>query len=500
LRLLFRQIFSLDVRSLAAFRMAMGIVVASDALLRSRDASLMLAPDGIFPLELVRDYLADPCAWSLATVADSPWLGPAMLCVEAAAGILLAAGCATRFATVVSWVAVVSIMRRTSPATNAGDEWLACLLFWSMFLPLASCWSWDARRGSRRGQVCSAATAALLLQIAVVYLAAGLAKWNDSWLSGTAFRFAVSVHDHGTPLGEWLLGQDWLARPFSWGVLSLELLGPVLLIVWPAPRIRVSLVILFMLFHLATCVTMTVGLFGYIGMAAWLALVPTAAWDRLMARGKGDRLVSADAFGLQSGGLQSWTGIVTCTVAGVLALVSLVHDITPWRRGPLPWPLRSLISIPCLHQEWNMFGEVRPQEQWVSARAELADGSVVDLLRGGRPLEMERPAGGFSSLPHHRWHKLFWDLPKPRQRIFAPAIAAALARHWNARHPPDRAVLSLEIRFARLGRTAADDTLHELLLATWPPRNTDGLGGLDRLLGELSPASSQVLQPRRDRR
>ena len=113
---------------------------------------------------------------------------------------------------------------------------------------------------------------------------------------------------------------------------------------------------------------------------------------------------------------------------------------------------------------------------------------------------MERPAGGFSSLPHHRWHKLFWDLPKPRQRIFAPAIAAALARHWNDRHPPDRAVLSLEIRFARLGRTAADDTLHELLLATWPPRNTDGLGGLDRLLGELPPASSQVLQPRGDRR
>ena len=147
-----------------------------------------------------------------------------------------------------------------------------------------------------------------------------------------------------------------------------------------------------------------------------------------------------------------------------------------------------------------MFGEVRPQEQWVYAGAELADGSVVDLLRGGRPLELERPAGGFSSLPHHRWHKLFWGLPKPRQRIFAPAIAAALARHWNAGHPPDRHVLILEIRFARLGRTAADDTLHELLLATWPPRHVDGRGGLDRLLGGPPQASSHVLQSHADRR
>jgi hypothetical protein len=495
LSLLLRRIFSLDVRSLAAFRMAMGVIVASDALLRSRDASLMLAPDGIFPLPLLRDYLADPCAWSLATLVDSPWMGPLMLCVEAAAGTLLAVGCATRFATVVSWVAVVSIVRRTAPATNAGDEWLTCLLFWSMFLPLASCWSWDARRGSRSGRVFSAATVALVLQIAVVYLAAGLAKWNDSWLSGAAFRFAVSVHDHGTPLGEWLLGQDWLARPFSWGVLSLELLGPILLIVWPAPRIRVSLVMLFMLFHLATCVTMTVGLFGFIGMAAWLALVPTEAWDRLMARGAGDRLAPSDACGRLS-----WAGTWTCAVAGMLALVSLVHTITPWQRRPLPWPLRSLISIPCLHQEWDMFGEVRPQEQWVYAGAELADGSVVDLLRGGRPLELERPAGGFSSLPHHRWHKLFWGLPKPRQRIFAPAIAGALARHWNAGHPPDRHVRILEIRFARLGRTAADDTLHELLLATWPPRHVDGRGGLDRLLGGPPQASSHVLQSHADRR
>ena len=475
--MLARRAFTLDLRSLAAFRIAIGLLVAIDALLRSRDVSLMFAPDGMFPLGLLRQYFDDPCAWSLATLVAADWWGPAMLCLEAAAGLLLAVGCLTRSATIASWLAVVSVLRRTAPATNAGDAWLACLLFWGMFLPLASTWSWDARRGSRRGEECSTATVALVLQIAVVYLAAGLSKWNDAWLSGDAIRFAMSVHDHGTPLGEWLLGTGWLARPLSWAVLALELLGPVLLIACPVPRVRASLVILFMLFHLASCATMTVGLFGYVGLAAWLAVVPREAWDWL-----GVREMPACHGPEGAAARESWATQCACLAAAAVALVSLVHDVTPWRRSPLPRLVRSLINIPCMHQGWGMFGDVQRQEQWVYARAELANGNVVDLLRGGRPLEAERPTGGFTSLPHHRWHKLFWGLPRPEQRIFAPAIAAAIARQWNASHASSDGVLFLEIRFARAGRTSADDTLHELLLATWPPRDDTGRGSLDRLL------------------
>ena len=483
--MLLRRAFTLDRRSLAAFRIAIGLLVAVDALLRSRDVALMLGPDGMFPPELLRQYFDDPCAWSLATLVDADWWGPAMLGLEAAAGLLLAVGCGTRAATAAAWVAVVSVLRRTAPATNAGDAWLACLLFWGMFLPLGSAWSWDARRGNRRGEVSSSATVALVLQIAVVYLAAGLSKWNDTWFSGDAVRFAMSVHDHGTPLGAWLFGTGWMARPAAWTVLAIELLGPVLLIAWPASRVRMSLVVLFMIFHVAICLTMTVGLFGYVGLAAWLALVPRETWDSF---GMNERPAwsGPEASACRESRAARWA----CIAVGSLALVSLVHDVTPWRHSPLPRHVRSLINLSCMHQEWGMFGAVEPQDQWAYAKAELANGDVVDLLRDGRSLEAELPAGGFNSLPHHRLHKLFWVLPRPRQRIFAPAIAAALARQWNARNPPARCVRFLEIRFARQGRNAADDTLHELLLAAWPPRDDVGRGSLDRLLE--SPAGGIV--------
>jgi len=507
-----RRACTLDLRSLAVFRVGIGLLVTADALLRSRDVSWMFAPDGMFPLAVLRRYLGDPCAWSLATVVDASWCGPAILTLEAVAGVLLAAGCGTRLATGVAWLAVVSVLRRTAPATNAGDAWLACLLFWGMFLPLGSVWSWDHWQGrrlrrtfentldTRDGQraaagrettaVWSAATAALVLQIAVVYLSAGLSKWNDSWLSGDAVRFAMSVHDHGTPLGEWLVGSGRIAGLLSRIVPALEILGPLILIAVPVACVRGSVVALFLGFHMATCTTMTVGLFGYVGLAAWLALLPGEAWDRLSPPGEPRRSRSPATLAMAARAPGRQAAIWTGAAAGILALISLVHDITPWRNVPLPGTISSLINLVCMHQEWSMFGRVERQEQWVYARAERADGRVIDLLRSGRPIETERPAGGFTSLPNNRWHKLFWVLPRPRQRVFAPDIARTLAEHWNARHPAAERVVAVEIRFARLGLTAADNTLHELLLAAWPPRNNDGRGNLERLLKDTAPSPS----------
>jgi len=53
--------FAIDVRSLAVFRIALGLVLVADALLRTRDFTLMFAADGVFPPPLIRDYFdGDP--------------------------------------------------------------------------------------------------------------------------------------------------------------------------------------------------------------------------------------------------------------------------------------------------------------------------------------------------------------------------------------------------------------------------------------------------------
>jgi len=173
--------FTLDARSLAVYRIGLGLLLLVDSLLRTRDFSLMFAPRGIFPLAAIAEYYGDPTNWSVAFWHDSAWWGGLVLATQGLAGIALAAGYRTRLATVIGWIALVSVVRRTAPATNAGDMWLGCQLLWSMFLPLGEWWSVDARcraaeagdsgepdRPQRPVAVFSIASAALVLQLVAV--------------------------------------------------------------------------------------------------------------------------------------------------------------------------------------------------------------------------------------------------------------------------------------------------------------------------------------------
>jgi hypothetical protein len=472
--------FTLDVRSLAAYRIGLGLVLVVDSLLRTRDFSLMLAPDGMFPLDSLARFHGSPAIWSLAFLHDSVWCSGGVLALEALAGGALVVGWQSRLATVAAWVAVVSLIRRASPAANAGDFWLACQLFWSMFLPVGARWSLDAdRRGAATTgpvtAVCSVASAALVLQLAAVYVGAGLAKLNAGWLSGEALTHALSVHDHGTPVGMMLGGISWLARSVQWLVVGGELVLPVLLLTVPKPRVRGLLVAAFWGFHLAIWFGMTVGLFAVIGIVAWLPLIPAAAWPT------GAGAETGRVAGL--GRAASWT----CGLTLALAIAAFAHYATPWGRSPLPVVLRWPLNLTCLFQDWAMFGGVPAQEQWIYGRAVLADGSEVDLLRGGRPLERERPAGGFTSLPHHRWHKFLWILPRESVRVFAPPAAQALVRHWNQTQPPARQVTSFEIRLGIQDVRSSDDTVRDFLVAAWPAVSTAGGGNLDRFLKANAP-------------
>jgi hypothetical protein len=234
---------------------------------------------------------------------------------------------------------------------------------------------------------------------------------------------------------------------------------------------------------------MTVGLFAWVGITAWLPLVPGPVWDTLVGRPTTAPAACVARLGRGAS--------LACGGAILLASVSFAHFRGWLGAAALPRPVAAAIAACCLEQEWSMFGAVPLQVQWVYGRGLLADGRVVDLLRGGRPLERERPAGGFGSLLSHRWHKFFWILPRPRVRVFAEPTAAALAHDWNTRHAEREQVRSLEIRYAVQGTTAADAPLQDMLVAAWPPRGGEGQGNLDRLLESASfdPAADDPRTP-----
>jgi len=478
-----RAAFALDLRSLAVYRVALGTILVADCLLRTRDFQLMHTATGMFTPEAIRAYGGGAACWSLAGLSDADAWAAGVLGLEGLAGGLLAVGCCSRAATVAAWVAVVSIVRRTAPATNAGDAWLVCQLAWACFLPLGARWSCDARRhaaargGSRArpSAAWSVATVALVLQVVFVYLAAGGAKCNPGWWSGEALGHVLSVHDHGTALGMSVAEAAGPLRLVTRLVPVFELAGAVLVLALPLPLVRGLLVVAFTFFHIGIWATMSVGLFAPIAIAAWLPLVPARWWEQ------------------PAGGAVPTVGLgrpAAAACAAALALASTGYAVVMWHpprddgARPLPAALDALLDLTALHQEWGMFGSVPAQEQWVIAAATLADGRVVDLLRGGAPVATVPPPGGFATLPHHRWQSVLWTLHTPPMRVFAPGVAAALARRWTATHPDGAAVRTLEIRFGRRRHAPGDGTVHELLVATWPDRSATGAGGLERLLEE----------------
>lgn len=473
--------FTLDVRSLAVYRIGLGLILIADSLFRTRDFSLMLAPDGMFPLPALACYQGTSTLWSLAALHDSSASSATLLALQGVAGVALAVGWHTRLATFAGWVALVSVIRRAAPTANAGDIWLACQMFWSLFLPLGVRWSIDSVR--RRAAAAptplptsalSVATAAFILQVAVVYLGAGLAKCNADWISGDALMHALSVHDHGNAAGMSLAGMRWLVRPVQWLVLGGELVLPIMILVCPTPRIRIGLVVMFITFHVAIWLTMTVGLFPLIGIVVWLALVPGDGWS------SAERRTAGRVVGL--GRPATWA----CGVALSVAACAFVHGVCHPPGTLLPRLLAVPVNLTGLHQEWKMFATVPAREQWVYARGLLADGTEIDLLRRGRPLERDRPAGGFTSLPHHRWHSFLWNMVRPRAKCLAEPAAAALARRWNAVHSPHRHVVSVEVRYAFQPAGEPDAAVLDFVLASWPSRSAGGSGNLERFLQDAA--------------
>jgi hypothetical protein len=479
-----RRASTLDLRSLAVFRVLLGTILVADALMRTPDASLTLTPDGILPPDLVRRFVGHPWSWSVGLACDAPWWGHGLLVAEGVCGLLLAAGVGLPLTTTAAWIVAVSVVRRTAPVTNAGDVFLVVLLFWSQFLPLGDRLSagavWRSTRREPANDRCGGIAAlALTLQVAAVYLSAGGAKWNPVWWSGEAVGYALSVHDHGTSLGDAIAGWPWLARCSTWAALLLELAGPPLLLV---PRLRIPLIGVFVLFHLAIAATMDVCLFPWVGIAAWIALLPASFWEWIGAPGSGVPVGTTRNHQLDR------PRQMLCAGALAVGVVAFVLANGPWPPERLPTWVTRAVQLTFLEQDWRVFGEIRPQRQWVYGRAELADGEVVDLLRDGRPLETVLPAGGFHSIGNQRLQKLFWELPKPAHRAFAPSIAAALARRWNSAHPPGRQVVALEVHGARMVTAPEAGTIQDVLLATWPPRTASGEGNLERFLREREPS------------
>lgn len=285
--------FAIDLRSLAVLRIGLGLLILADLFIRGSDLSIWLSDGGVLPRDVVIDWIG-ASRWSFYFISGS-WLWSVFLFgLAGLAAIAMILGYRTRWATLLSFVLLISLHNRAAMLLQGGDNLLLLLVFWSLFLPLGARLSVDAalihpdRRPSSPtpNRYVSIATAAILLQAMSVYFFSAFLKSGDEWYQdGTAIYYALHLDDMITWLAHLWRDQHWLTVPLTRYVWWLELIAPLLIFSpWLRVPLRLLMMFAFISMEIGFIFNLHIGLFPLVSILSILLFTPTETWDALEQR------------------------------------------------------------------------------------------------------------------------------------------------------------------------------------------------------------------------
>ncbi len=473
LRRYFSSICYLDLRSLAAFRIGIGLCMLWDLADRSRDLTIHYTEQGFHPISAV--FLTFPQAlWSLHWLNDCYYFQFFLFLIHVLCVLCFTAGIKTRLFTALSWVMLVSLQNRNELVNHGGDQVLRVLLFWSLFLPLGKCFSIDhARAPSNTADVppCySAWTIGFIFQVVIVYWMAVINRSDDSWwVEGSALQHVLNLDFLVTDFGRWLGTHHTFVTLLTNGTMCLELVGPGLLLIPTRTGVLRSLVVaIFCCFHLAITATLRIPFFSSVMVCSWLALLPPRSWRNkplptqclvpyMAGRQAGSRTMKLER------SLRCWD-VLPHAIIGyflsyqILVVCLLKHLFTPDPRV-LQW-----LTVPArmvrMDQSWNLFAPGPLKEDFLlSVLGCLSDGTLIDLLRGSRVSGLDAIRWPSHPYRNERWLKLAVNLFTRRNQTFSSAtsislklLGTALVRQWNSQHDSTMAVTKYWVVFSSEGK------------------------------------------------
>jgi hypothetical protein len=442
----FIELFGIDLRSLALFRMGLALVLIGDLLVRLQDLKAHYSDDGVLPRSALIESFLDPGALSIHLMSGLWQVQLLLFIIQIAFALALLVGYYTRIVTFVSWFLLLSLQLRNEMILQGGDIVLKMLLFWSLFLPLGAYWSLDQKLNKQNPstfQIFSTGTLALLLQICFIYWFSALLKNDPTWREeGTAIWYALSIEQYATPLGHELLLYPQLLKFLTFTTFYLESYGPFFAFspIWSGP-IRMATVIVFILFHLLGLnLTMELALFPYICAVAWLAFVPGWFWDYVLKKRSQLTQIPPWRAGWLSNLLASFFLLYV-----FLWNVSTLGIVWPPFSPPSPQIINSMLDI---DQKWDMFAPSPLRvDGWYVIPGRLKDGTQIDVMTG-KALNWEKPPLLSAIYPNDRWRSYLMNFYITEEGyLYIPYYAHYLCQNWNENHSSDQQLLAFDIYY-----------------------------------------------------
>lgn len=284
------ELFSIDLRTLALTRVAFALIVLIDLALRLTDLEVFYTDKGVLPRAAVHQLR--PLSWltSLHFLSGRTEIEALMFLISAIFAVLLLIGHRTRRASFWVWLLFWSLCVRNYFVVHGADSLLKVLLFWGMFVPWGTRYSVDSAFNPAWNRlpktVFSVGSIALLLQMPLVYFFGGVLKNGLEWRHDfTAILYTLKSPDYALPLGIWLTSYPSWLKIFTASTLVLEMAGALLLFCpFRTKTVRFWVILAFFSLQLGLALTLKLGLFPLVSMAALLPFIPGSVWDRLLSR------------------------------------------------------------------------------------------------------------------------------------------------------------------------------------------------------------------------
>ena len=283
--------FSIDLRTLALFRILVGHIIIIDLLFRSQSFVAHYTDLGVLPRSVA---LQDFRQWNFSFyyISGDFFFSAFLFVLTGVFAVALIIGYKTHWVKIILWLLLSSLHARNPLILNGGDTLLRLLLFWSIFLPLGARFSVDAglieNQPDQQNSYFSTATIAILMQAMYLYWVGALIKApSPAWSSDfTAIYYALSVEQFVTHLGLWVRDHLGFMLPYlTRFVFYIELYGPLFmfapfLLLW----LRLPVLCLLIGMHVGFLVLIQVGHFPFVSIVSLLLFLPGECWNWLPYR------------------------------------------------------------------------------------------------------------------------------------------------------------------------------------------------------------------------
>lgn len=284
---MFKNLFKLDLRSLALTRVLLGILLFFDIWRRLDDLEVFFSDAGIMSRADVMANSEIPWRMTLLNLNGSEEFALIISLIGMMAAITFTLGWKTRLSNLILWLVTISFQARfPEGATSGGDMLIRIFLFWSLFLPMNALYSFDRAVGEDKTsdyEYGSVFTGMWIIQVFLLYFMTFFYKWAPVYHTDfEAVWYMLQLDLYITPVGRWMGQQYMLTKVLSFACYALELIGPLMLLIpWKRDMWRSIAVLSFWGFHLGIGLTMWLGNFVPICLIIWMAIIPTAWWSYL---------------------------------------------------------------------------------------------------------------------------------------------------------------------------------------------------------------------------